>query len=237
MAEVVGIHWGSCCSSWTKLVRTPTSQDSCGKESSKKHWCNLVGKKSPDWECLFVHREHGFFLIGLRGWHQNGRQEAAFSSHVEETDERRWHWGANIISWSRLLGIHSKGMQTKREYYLTTEQDVWIPYFCWSNWEITRMGQTSCKNFSVGPATWKDMLENAWNDIANWQHKRTVGRLPHQKGRIGKIKVNCQKFSPILYLNACNWHELLDLTFCGQSTNWHDLSQNGLKHVTDDRHD
>ena len=28
-----------------------------------------------------------------------------------------------------------------------------------------------------------------------------------------------------------------DLTFCGQSTNWHDLSQNGLTHVTDDWHD
>ena len=30
---------------------------------------------------------------------------------------------------------------------------------------------------------------------------------------------------------------MVDLTFCGQSTNWHDLSQNGLKHVTDDWHD
>ena len=26
-------------------------------------------------------------------------------------------------------------------------------------------------------------------------------------------------------------------SFCGQSTNWNDLSQNGLKHVTDDWHD
>ena len=33
--------------------------------------------------------------------------------------------------------------------------------------------------------------------------------------------MNCQKFDSILYLNACIWHELVDLTFCGQSTNWH----------------
>ena len=51
--------------------------------------------------------------------------------------------------------------------------------------------------------------------------------------------MNCQKFAPIMYynLNACTWHEVVDLTFYGQSTNWHDLSQNGLKHVTDDWHD
>ena len=30
---------------------------------------------------------------------------------------------------------------------------------------------------------------------------------------------------------------MVDPTLCGQSTNWHDLSQNGLKHVTDDWHD
>ena len=36
---------------------------------------------------------------------------------------------------------------------------------------------------------------------------------------------------------ACIWHELEDLTFCRQSTNWHELSQDGLKHVTDDWHD
>ena len=57
------------------------------------------------------------------------------------------------------------------------------------------------------------------------------------KGNTWETKVNCQKFATILHLNACTWHELVDLTFCGQATNWHDLSQDGLKHVTDDWHD
>ena len=60
--------------------------------------------------------------------------------------------------------------------------------------------------------------------------------ITKSKRRNWKTKVNCQKFAPILSQNACTWHELVDLTFCGQSTNWHDLSQNGLKHVTDDWH-
>ena len=41
----------------------------------------------------------------------------------------------------------------------------------------------------------------------------------------------CQKFASILCESACTEHELVDLTFCDQSTNWHDLSRNGLKHV------
>ena len=40
-------------------------------------------------------------------------------------------------------------MQTKRQNYWTVQPDVWIPYFCWSNRETTRTGQTSRKNFSV----------------------------------------------------------------------------------------
>ena len=45
------------------------------------------------------------------------------------------------------------------------------------------------------------------------------------------MNVNCQKFAPILYYNACV------LARIGRLTDWHDLSQNGLKHVTDDWHD
>ena len=50
--------------------------------------------------------------IGLCGWHQHGRKKQNFTTYVEEIDERRWYWGANIISWSRLLMMHSTEMQT-----------------------------------------------------------------------------------------------------------------------------
>ena len=49
--------------------------------------------------------------------------------------------------------------------------------------------------------------------------------------------MNCPKFALIFHKNASTWHELVDLPFCRQSINWHDLSQDGHKLVTDDWHD
>ena len=40
-------------------------------------------------------------------------------------------------------------MQTKRENHWTIQQHVRVPYFCWSNRKITRMGHTALKNFSM----------------------------------------------------------------------------------------
>ena len=62
MTEVVGIYWGSCCSSWTKLTRTPTRRALVGKTVRKKHYWNLVGKRYQIGECLFVHRKQKIFL-------------------------------------------------------------------------------------------------------------------------------------------------------------------------------
>ena len=109
--------------------------------------------------------------------------------------------------------------------------------------KITKDVTNLAQKLQRGPTTWKDMVENAWDGIANWQtrRQRNFSRFPilvwtitRLKRKNWEIEVNCQKFAPILYENACTWHELVDLTFCGQSTNWHDLSQNGRRHVTDD---
>ena len=90
------------------------------------------------------------------------------------------------------------------------------------------------------------MLENAWNVIANWQTRKRsnfsrfpvfVWTITKSKRKNWKIKVHCLKFASILFQNAHFWHELVDLTFCGQSIKSHDLSHNGLQHVTDDWHD
>ena len=47
------------------------------------------------------------------------------------------------------------------------------------------------------------------------------------------LEIFFQKFAHTLSWNACNWHELEDLTFSGQSTSLRDHSQTGLRHVTD----
>ena len=38
------------------------SQDSCGKDNSKKHKKELGWEKEPSWECLFIHRKQQLFL-------------------------------------------------------------------------------------------------------------------------------------------------------------------------------
>ena len=52
-------------------------QDYYGKGNLRKSCCNMAGRKFPNWECLFVHREKGLFLsvyvddIKLAGKKQN----------------------------------------------------------------------------------------------------------------------------------------------------------------------
>ena len=188
------------------------SQESCGKDSSKKkkHWWNLVGEKSTKLGMLIRSQKTKIVLISLCGWHQNGRKEAEFSSNVEDIDERRWHWRTNIISWPCIHGMHPTGMQTKRENYWTTQQDVWIPYFCWSNREITRKGQTSRKNFSVvlrhgricSKMRGTVLRIGRGKDGATIQSFILVWTIIRSKNKDWKIKVNCQKFAPILFLKC-----------------------------------
>ena len=104
----------SNCSSWTKILRTPTRRTLVGKTVRKNIDDTWLGK-STKLGMLVLSQKTKIILVGLCGWHQNGRKEAEFSSYVEEIDEKRWLERASIISWSRLLRMHSTGMQTKRE--------------------------------------------------------------------------------------------------------------------------
>ena len=179
------------------------SQDSCGKDSSKKALMELGLEEGPDCECLFVHRRQNI-LFGLRVWHQNGRKEAEFSSRVEEIDEGRWRYGANIISWSRLLMMHSAGMQTTRENNSTIQQWCLNPIILLGQPRKFQDGTNIAQKLQRGLTTWKDTLENAWNGIANWRTKRRssytkflifVWTIIKSKKKNSKIKVNCQKFA------------------------------------------
>ena len=165
-------------------------------------------------------------------WHENDRKEAESSSYAEEIDERRWHRGVNIISWSRWVRMHSTGMRTKRENSWTIQQDVWIPYFCWSNREITRIGQTSRKNFSVvlrhGRTCWKMrgtvLRIGKQKDGATTQSFSSLfGRSPNQKGRIGKewwifrsLLPYCMKMF-VLGTNWSTWHSISRFRLCRRS--------------------
>ena len=78
----------------------------------------------------------------------------------------------DILSWSRLLRMHSTWMQTRWHNYWIAEKDVWITHFCGSNRRNFQNGKSHVQKFQRGPTTWKDMLKNAWNGVANWQTRK-----------------------------------------------------------------
>ena len=98
--------------------------------------------------------------------------------------------------------------------------------------ETALMFESRISGGERGPTTWKDMLENAWNGIANWQTKRRSNNTKFLIPVWDDHQIRKEELE-MLELG----HEMVDLTFCGQSINWQDLSQNGLKHATDDWHD
>ena len=83
-----------------------------------------------------------------------------------------WYWGANIISWSRLLRMHSTGMQKQTRKSLDNTTKCLNPVFLLEQPKNYQNGTNLAQKLQRGPATWKDMLENAWNGIANWQTRR-----------------------------------------------------------------
>ena len=85
-------------------------QDCYGKGNVRKTHCSTVGRKFPNWECLFVHRKKGLFLsvyvvdIKLDGKKQN-------IDPMWKVLKKRSRFGrTNIFPGSCVLGMHSKTM-------------------------------------------------------------------------------------------------------------------------------
>ena len=186
-------------------------------------------------------------LVGLRGWHQNGRKEKQnlapmLKKLMTDVDiEEPTSFFLITFTWDAFNGNANQARKL-----LDNTTICLNPVFLLEQPRNNQDGTNLAQTLQRGPTTWKDILGKAWNGTANWQTKRRsnftkffifVWTTTKSKRKNWKIKVNCQKFAPIMYLNACIWHKLVDLAFCRQSTNLHDLSQIGLKHVTDDWHD
>ena len=137
---------------------------------------------------LFVQREQILFLSVYMDDIKMAGQKQNLALMLKKIDERRWHWGTNIISWSRLLWMHPTGKQTQWENYWTIQQDVRIPYLCWSNRKITRMWQTSCTNFSVVLHARKcvERYCELTDKKTEQPHKVSHPCLDDQKRRLGK---------------------------------------------------
>ena len=102
-----------------------------------------------------------------------------------------------MCAWDALRG---NANQMKR--LPAIQRNVWITYFCWSNWKTTGKGKASRKN--SGPSTWKDMLKNALNGTVNWQTRKWS---------------NCTKFPVLVWMitiSRTNSNQLEDCQKCAR---------------------
>ena len=179
-------------------------------------------------------------LVGVRGWYQYGRKEAECSFNVEENwwktlTLKNQHHFLITFTWDALngkanqtrktIGQHNKMFESRISAGATEK----LP-----GWDQLR-AKTSAWSYDMEGHARKCV--ERYRELANKKTEQLF-KVSHpclDDNQIKKGWIGEQRW--ILYQNACTWHKLVDLTFCDQSTNWHDLSQNGLKHVTDDWHD
>ena len=185
-------------------------------------------------------------LIRKRGWHQNYWKEAEYGSHVEEIDEKTLILMNQLhflipYTWD-VPNVNANRMNLFGGIY----KDVWITYFCCSNWKIPGWEKPTRKDDGLVLRHGRTCFENALSDTVNRQTRKWSSKTMFQvlarmiinwNRRNLNQSENNHKYAHKLFWNACTWHELEDLTFFGLSTHLQEQSKNGLRHATDDWQD
>ena len=122
-------------------------QDCYGKDNSRKFYWNLDGKKYQIGNvCLFIeNKDYSYrfswmtytWLERSRMWLPCGR-ELMKNVDLDEPTSFLDHV---------YLGCTQR--ECKPNEMFCENKDVWITYFCWSNWKITRLGKASRKDRRV----------------------------------------------------------------------------------------
>ena len=107
-------------------------------------------------------------------------------------------------------------------------------------------GKSLTPKQSRGSTTWKDMLENAFRDVVRWHTKKPSSKTQFQvlawmitnsrRKNLNQLE-NYPKYAHKLPWSACTWHEFVDQTFLGLSTNLQEQTQNILFLAIDVRQD
>ena len=210
-------------------------QDCYGKDNSRKFYWNLGGKKN----------QIGSVSVDDKKWQERSRRWLPCGTNWL----KRWSWRTNLISWSRILGTYSTWMQNEWHYCWWTYKDVWITYFCWNNWKVTRVEKPHAKTVA-----WSFDMEgharNALSDTANWQtksgamiqsFKSLLGWSSNQTGRtwisrriITSLLTNYLEML-VLGTNWTTWHSVVGQQACQishkmDSSMWQTISKADFSH-------
>ena len=134
MAKIMEENWRSRGTSLNEFFLSSISGIVMGKTIRRSVIRTWMGKSSK--LGMYVRSmETRVFLSDKCGWHQNAWKEAEFGSNVEEIEEKRRNWRTNLISWSRVFGMHSTWMQTDWNSHWTMYKNVRITCFWYYDME------------------------------------------------------------------------------------------------------
>ena len=148
MAEIFGRHARSSGASWTKFISTSINRIVVGKTIRGSSVGTWIGKKYQIVNVSSFIEKKGYFCqytSMTSKWLERSRIWLPCGKY----DGKSGHWRTHIISWPRIFGMYLAWMQTNWNDYWTKYEDVWITYFCWSNWKITGVGRASRRNRSM----------------------------------------------------------------------------------------
>ena len=171
----------------------------------EKALMELGWEKVTNWECLFVQRKQWLLLsvhvddIKMAGKKQN--LAPMWKKLMKDVDIEE------PVSFLDHVYLGCTQQECKPNEKIISQYNKMFEsrIFCWSNREITRMGQTSRENFSVVLRHGRtgSKMRGAVLRIGTQEDRARfpvlVWTITKSKRKNWKIKVNCQKFAPILY--------------------------------------
>ena len=157
------------------------SQDSCGKESLKKHWWKLVGKMNQignaNW---FIEKQKLFFSVFVDDIKMAGKKQNLALMWKKLMKDVDIEDPTTFLDHFIQDAFEGNANQTRKS--LNNTQKVRVTYFSRSNWKITRMGQPRAKT-------------SAWSCDMEGHARKCVS--PNFKRKSWKTNVNCRKFALI----------------------------------------
>ena len=120
---------------------------------------------------MSVRRKRGLFLSIYVDDIKMSRRKLNFRFHAEEMNEICWSWRISIISWPRILEMHSTWMQTERESLLTNTEKCSNHEFLLEQLRHCQGGGNLTQKLSRRSTKCKDTRKSALRGTPNWQIK------------------------------------------------------------------